>query len=248
MLLAAIGALAPAVDIIGWHPFYQTDPQLPHARSYTADVRAFQAWCRAKGFRGGFCASEWSYGASYPAPTPPNWWGDFVCSEIAKAKYVARLTVQHTALACGSFFCETWGNNYYPMDLTLMRRTFAADPISPQQPQAAYYVMRNLSTALENLQPAEFPFRVEGGPAELEQFGLEQAGERVIALWQPGRAADVCAGTPADLVVAGTYGRVIGYDPLNGTQQDLLVETAGGETCLRGILIKDYPLLVRFLV
>jgi hypothetical protein len=247
MLLAAIRELAPEVDIIGWHPFYQTDPQLPHVLSYTADVRAFQAWCQAQGFRGGFCASEWSYGASYPEPTPPNWWGDFVCSEIEKAKYVARLTVQHTALACGSFFCETWGNHYYPMDLTLMRRTFAADPISPQQPQAAYYVMRNLATALEDLQPAEFSFRVEGGPANLEQFCLERTGERVVILWQPGRAADACAGTPATVVVAGVHNRVVGYDPLNGVQQELLVETAGGETCLRGALVKDYPLLLRFL-
>jgi hypothetical protein len=248
MLLAAIKELAPAVDIIGWHPFYQTDPRLPRALSYTADVRAFQAWCTAQGFHGGYCASEWSYGASYPEPTPPNWWGEFVCSEIAKAKYVARLTVQHTALACGSFFCETWGNHYYPMDLTLMRRTFGADPISPQQPQAAYYVVRNLATALEDLQPADFSFRVAGGPAELEQFGLERAGERVIALWQSGLAADLCAGTPADLVVAGVYSQVTGYDPLNGTQQELLAETAGGETRIRGILVKDYPILLRFKV
>ena len=170
MLLAAIRELAPDVDIIGWHPFYQTDPDKPPVRSYTRDVRGFQEWCRSQGFHGEFCASEWSYGASYPEPTPPNWWGDYVCTEMEKAKYVARLSVQHTALACGSFFCETWGNSYYAMDLTLMRRTFTADPISPQQPQAAYYVMRNLATALENLQPAVFDFRVEAGPVELEHF------------------------------------------------------------------------------
>jgi hypothetical protein len=247
LLLGAIRALATQVDLIGWHPFYQTDPDLPQVRSYTADVRAFQDWCRALGFRGEYCASEWSYGASYPEPTPLNWWGDYVCSEMAKAKYVARLTVQHTALGCGSFFCETWGNSYYAMDLTLMRRTFTADPISPQQPQAAYYVMRNLATALEDLQPARFDFRVEGGPQGLERFALERPGERVVALWQPGRAADLCAGAPVDLVVEGGFRRAIGYDPLNGVEQALELESRAGTVCIRGLLVKDYPILIRLL-
>ena len=247
MFLAAIRELARDVDLIGWHPFYQTDPDLPRARSYTDDVRAFQAWCRGQGFHGGFAATEWSYGAGYPEPAPPNWWGEFTCSELAKAKYVARLTVQHTALACDSFFCETWGNGYYPMDLTLMRRTFSADPISPQQPQAAYYVMRNLATALEDLQPAAFEWRMEGGPADCERFGMARAGERVVAIWQAGRAADDCAGIPADVVVTGAAQRVVGYDPLNGVEQELAYESRDGQTRVPGVVVKDYPLLLRFI-
>ena len=80
-----------------------------------------------------------------------------------------------------------------------MRRTFTADPISPQQPQAAYYVMRNLATALENLQPAAFEFRVEGGPAELRAFALARPGERVVAVWQAGpRRGRSAPASPAD--------------------------------------------------
>ena len=247
MFLGAVRALARDVDIIGWHPFYQTDPDLPRVRSYTADVRAFRRWCQEQGFNGELCASEWSYGASYPDPTPPNWWGDYTCSEIAKAKYVARLTVQHTALACGSFFCEMWGNHFYAMDLTLMRRTFAADPVAPQQPQAAYYVMRNLATALEDLQPATFEWQVTGFPADGERFALERAGERVVTLWQTGRAADECAGTPVDVSVAGASQRVVGFDPLNGVEQDLRFEVADGMTHVRAVMAKDYPVLLRFI-
>ena len=133
------------------------------------------------------------------------------------------------------------------MDLTLMRRTFTADPISPQQPQAAYYVLRNLATALENLQPAVFDSQVEGGPAELEQFALERPGERVVALWQPGRAADTCSGVPADMVVPGPCRQAIAYDPLNGVEQELDMEFVHGSAHIRGVLIKDYPILVRLL-
>lgn len=99
-------------------------------------------------------ATEWGYAANYPATMPPNWWGDFNCSELEKAKYVARMTVIHAALGVGSFFNELWTNTY-PLDISLLRRSFLADPISPMQPSAAYYVVRNLATALERMQLAE---------------------------------------------------------------------------------------------
>ncbi len=245
LFLRAVQELAREVDIVGWHPFYQTDPDETRFRSYAADVRTFQAWCRSLGFRGEYMASEWNVAANYPAPTPPNWWGNYVCSEMQKAKLVARLTTVHTALGVGSFFCETW-SNYYPLDLSLLRRSFAADPVSPQQPQAAYYVMRNLATALADLQPAELKCRLEGGPSSVEMFAMSRPGEHVVTLWQQGRAADVCLGTPADLLVTGLYRRVIGYDPLNGVEQELHTETIDGLTRISGLLVKDYPMLLRF--
>jgi hypothetical protein len=242
--LRAIREFAREVDVISWHPIYQTDPELSRCRTYIEDVRALQSYCAAQGFRGEYMASEWAYGADYPAPAPPNWWGDFVCSEIEKAKYVAQLTVAHTALGVGSFFCTTW-NSYYPLDLSLLRRTFSADPISPQQPQAAYYVMRNLATALDELEPAEFSFRVNGGPEDMVTFALARRGERVLALWRSGRTHDHCAGKPCDVLLDGRYESAIGNDPLNGTAQELRVHAEGDRTCVPGILVKDYPILIR---
>ena len=244
LLLGAVRALAGEVDIIGWHPFYSTDPDSPHFRSYAADVRAFMAWCRARGFRGEFMASEWTMAANYPPPTPPNWWGEYACGELVKAKLVAQLTVLHTALGVGSFFCETW-SNYYPLDLTLLRRGFSADPISPQQPQAAYYAMRNLATALEGLNPAGFAFELNGAPPDLQRFAMARGRERVVAFWRPGRPDDAGAGTPCDLTVDGRYRKAFGYDPLNGTLQALRVRSEGARTVVPSVLVKDYPLLIR---
>lgn len=241
--LGSIPPLAREVDVIGWHPIYQTNPEAPHMAVYPADVRALQAYCRAHGFRGEFMASEWNYGASYPAPTPPNWWGDFVCSEMEKAKYVARLTVLHTALAVTSIFCEQW-NSYYPLDLTLMRRTVAADPISPEQPQAAYYVMRNLATALEGLEPAEFAFTLDGAPESCRAFTLARPGARVLALWQDGLARDHCAGVPCDIVLDRPPRSVTAYDPMNGTEQSLICTPDGAGARIPGVLIRDYPVLL----
>lgn len=244
-ILRAVSQLAPEVDVIGWHPFYQTSPEDPHMDTYAEDVRAFQSYCQGKGFRGEFMASEWTYGASYPPPAPPNWWGEFVCSEMEKAKYIARLSVLHAALGVTSIFCDQW-NAYYPLDLGLMRQTFAADPISPQQPQAAYYVMRNLATALEALEPLDFAYEVPGGQPGLQTFALAREGTRALALWQSGLARDVCPGVPHDVLIEGHPRAATGYDPLNGTERALQLQPEGQFTRVAGILVRDYPVLLFF--
>jgi hypothetical protein len=243
LFMQAVKVLGREVDLIGWHPFYQTDPENRDFRSYVSDVRAFQEYCKRCGFRGEYMVTEWNYAASYPAPATPSWWGPFVASELQKAKYVAQIVVKHTALGITSFFCETW-NSTYPLDLSLLRRTFAADPIYPLGPQPAYYVLRNLATALEYLQPGQIDFNIENGPAEVEAFVLKREGQTVLALWTPGRAEDICPGQSADLFIKGFFSQAIGYDPLNGIEQPLDIEVREGQTLLKGVLIKDYPLLV----
>jgi hypothetical protein len=49
-----------------------------------------------------------------------------------------------------------------------------------------------------------------------------------------------------DLRVAGRHQRVIGYDCLSGCEQELKTETDGDGTLVCGVLVRDYPLLVRF--
>ncbi len=244
--LGAVRAVAKDVDLIGYHPFYQVDPESSQFRSYTADILAFKKWCEAQGFRGDYMATEYNWGASYPAPAKPHWWGSCECSELQKAKYVAQLTTTHTALGIGSFFCEVWANQAYPLDLGLMRRAFSADPISPLQPQAAYYVMRNLATALDGFLPAEISCHVTNGPTDLVCHRMARKGEKALALWLPGKASDDCAGVPVDIQIKGSFSRVVGYDCLNGIEQELRAEAAAGDTIVRGLLATDCPLLIRF--
>ncbi|HEY3376938.1 MAG TPA: hypothetical protein VGL77_05525 [Armatimonadota bacterium] len=244
-MLRAINALARDVDVIGWHPFYQTNPESANRRNYIADVRCLRDYCHALGFTGELMATEWNYAASYPAPTPPNWWGDFECSEIAKAKYVAQITLTHIGLGVASFFCETW-SSYYPLDLTLLRRSFAADPISPQQPQAAYYVMRNLATALEGLAPVDVAYSLQTQRQDITSLVMQRDGEIVVALWTPGLAQDDCVGEPCELTLAGSYRQVFGYDPMNGTEQPLTCVQEEGSIRLPHVRVMDYPILLRF--
>ncbi|MHB1295956.1 MAG: discoidin domain-containing protein [Anaerolineae bacterium] len=243
LYLKATRELASEIDVVGWHPFYQADPDLPQVLSYTADVHALLAWLESVGFHGHCMVTEWNYGANYPPIDGTNWFGDFAPTEIQKAKYVARLHTQHTSLGLESIFCEM-NNSVYSLDLSLLRRSFDADPLSPLQPQAAYYATRNLATALEELEPATWGFEVRTD-RPLEAFAMQGPQDRVLALWFPGRAKDADAGTPLDVVVEGAWANVQGYDPLNGTLQALRPEPCEGGTLLRGVLVRDYPLLLR---
>ncbi len=243
-LLKAVAELATEVDIVGWHPFYQADTENKDFLSYADDIRTIKAWAAKKGFKGEFFASEWNCSANYPAPTPPNWWGSFESTELDKAKYIARLSVLHTAFDISSFFCETW-SNYYPLDLTLLRRSFSGSPVSVLQPQAGYYVMRNLATALEELKSSDFKCRIEGDTSKIECYKMERNNEKVVALWVSGHAKDSFKAVPIQLEFEGDYHSVQGYDCINGVLQELKTEKDGNKTRILGLLVKDYPILIR---
>ncbi len=247
-ILRATRALARDVDEIGWHPFYQTDPE--RLKGYVADVHALRNWLRSVGFRGHCMVTEWNYSALYPPLSDTEsgkaWCGGFRATEIEKAKYVAQVFTRHTALGLESFFCEMYFPHFGVLDLSLLRRSFDADPISPLQPQAAYYVTRNLATMLDGLEPTEFEYTIDGAPDHLETYALESSEGPAIVLWLSGQARDQCKGVRVDIRVKRPYRRTVGYDPMNGAAQELNITQDRGNTLLKGVLVRDWPLIIRF--
>ncbi len=247
LYLAATRELAREVDEIGWHPFYQTDPE--HLQHYTADVRALQQWLRHVGFGGHCMVTEWNYSALYPPLTEQEaqraWCGGFKATEIEKAKYVAQVFTRHTALDLESFFCEMYFPYFAMLDLSLLRRSFDADPISPLQPQAAYYVTRNLATMLDGLEPGALDYSLDGAPPNLEAFALKASDGSALALWISGHAKDHCDGVAVDVHLKSPCRKATAYDPLNGVSQELSVEQIGETSLLKGVLVRDWPLVIR---
>jgi len=247
LILQAMRELAQEVDEIGWHPFYQTDPE--RLADYAADVRALQKWLKGIGFRGHCMVTEWNYSALYPpmdaAASARAWCGGFRATEIEKAKYVAQVFTRHTALGLEAFFCEMYFPQFGVLDLSLLRRSFDADPISPLQPQAAYYVTRNLATILDGLEPGELDYTLDGAPPRLERFSLQSPDGPALALWLGGRAQDRCEGIPVDLHVKARVGKAVAFDPINGVCQELSLAPAGDGVRLRGVLVRDGPLVIR---
>ncbi|MCX6911377.1 MAG: hypothetical protein NTY01_25500, partial [Verrucomicrobia bacterium] len=193
--------------------------------------------------------TEWNYSALYPpltaAEAKRTWCGGFRATEIEKAKYVAQVFTRHTALGLESFFCEMYFSSFAMLDLSLLRRSFDADPISPLQPQAAYYVTRNLATMLDGLESGELDYSLDGAPPNLESFALKSSDGLALALWIGGHAKDHCDGLSVDVRLKAPCRKAIAYDPMNGVSQELSVTRSGDATLLKGVLVRDWPLVIR---
>jgi hypothetical protein len=250
IILQATRGLAREVDEIGWHPFYQTDPE--RLKDYVSDVRALQTWLQTVGFQGHGMVTEWNYSALYPplsdVEAAKAWSGGFRATELEKAKYVAQVFTRHTALGLESFFCEMYFPQFGVLDLSLLRRSFDADPISPLQPQAAYYVTRNLATMLDGLEPGEFEYSIDRPPPRVEAYPLQAPDGPALAIWLGGRAEDRCEGVPVDLRLKVPCRKAIAYDPLNGVSQELRAVQSGDAVLLKGVLVRDWPLIVRLTI
>lgn len=247
LILRATRELAREVDEIGWHPCYQADPE--QWQDYVADVRALQDWLAAAGFRGHCMATEWNYSALYPPLSDVEasraWSGGFRATEIEKAKYVAQVFTRHAALGIESFFCEMYFPQFGVLDLSLLRRSFDADPIAPLQPQAAYYVTRNLATITDGLEPDTLDYALDGAPPNLEAFAMKGPDGPVLILWLGGRANDHCDGVPVDVRLHAPCRQATALDPLNGVSQELIATPTADGGLLKGIIVRDWPLLIR---
>lgn len=192
---------------------------------------------------------EWNYSVLYPRLSDQaaerSWCGSFPATEMEKAKYVAQVFTRDSGLGIESFFCEMYCPTYGLLDLSLLRRSFDADPIAPLQPQAAYYVTRNLATLLDGLEPATFECSFEGAPPNVESFMFTAPDGRALALWQGGRAKEHCARIPVDVRLKSACRQAVACDPVNGVQQDMLIQPVDGGMRIQGVLVGDSPLIIR---
>jgi hypothetical protein len=69
-----------------------------------------------------------------------------------------------------------------------------------------------------------------------------------VAFWLPGEGSDDAPDIKSDAIIPKFKCKEAkGIDVLNGTEQELRISIEGGKTILRGMLIKDYPIMVRLL-
>ncbi|MDO4576214.1 MAG: discoidin domain-containing protein [Planctomycetia bacterium] len=241
-------ALIPLVDVLSWHPHYQPDPESESFLHYAEDVRALKKWAQNLGFRGDFMATEWNMSYNYPdfleIDQKRLWRGKVRATEMEKAKYTAQMYVQDTGLGMPSFFCEMNNPFYGALDLSLFRRTVDTDPLTTLQPEAAYYVVRNLATQMENFQPAAWVAEV---PAleKLRTFAFDLPDGHALALWFAGKASDTTPGVPVDITLPFEVREVVAMEPANGTRQTLKYKVENGKTTLKAVLVSDMPLLLR---
>lgn len=226
------------LDAIGFHPFYQIDPDVPVYRNHRRDVSEFRKEAGRLGFAGQLVASEWTWAASYPLTH--DW-----CTEMTKAKYASQLMAAHNGMDIVSLYVELFQTEKTDWDCSLLRYAVSVDPISCLQPQAIYYAFRNLCTALDGFRASEFPvtFSTE---RELDCYTFKKGEDRImLAAWITGKTVDGIVEVKSDVTIPGfeaKSGRV--FDIFNGTVQDLNIAGSSSETLLKDILIKDYPVII----
>jgi hypothetical protein len=239
--------VAKLVDVMTIHPYYGTPQQSQDYLDYPDYIHNWKSLVESHGFRGEYMASESGWYAPYPKPVHP-FANQPSLSEIVKAKYLAKYMVTNTGLSMTAFWNETWQDQFTYWDGSLMRSTFSADPVCPLQPQPAYYVMRTLSTVLEGAEPEKMTLEFRGVKKQLTSFSFRLPdGSRLAAMWLPGAGSDDAPDLPMDLVVTdANYTQAIGIDLLNGTEQALEIRSEEGSSVMRGLKVKDYPVLIRF--
>lgn len=246
--IRAFAELLSEVDVLGWHPYYQPRPE--ELLAYPADVRALQKWARGKGFQGEFMATEWNMSYNYPDFLPEDeavlWRGKVRATEMEKAKYTAQCYVQDAGLGLVSFFCELHQPFYGALDLSLFRRTVDTDPVTTLQPQAAFYMIRNLATGMDGWKPMEMTYAVEGtfDSKLLRTYSFQTPKGKGLALWLGGKAADETARIPVDLRLPSEVTQVWAIDSLNGLRQELQFQTLEKEILVKKVRINDVPLLI----
>lgn len=188
-------------------------------------------------------ANEIGWLTGSPSRAGLDFWPDV--TELTQAKYLARTYVLNAALGIYTL----WWNLYKDSPLWDWGLLRGGKP----EPRPAYYVLRNLCAMLEAVEAApEVQARVVpdthvNSALDLRCLPLRgDDGATYVALWVTREAADDFTGFEADLWVDGLCpAQVDGLDTLRGTAQPLDWKAEGNGVTLRGLVVQDYPLLVR---
>jgi len=243
--------VAPYMDVFAWQTQnYLWFPEQQSYKEYPLGVREFEQDMKKTGFKGIYMVRENCWCAPYPMPYDKAEkkfpFLDVTMTEIRKAKDMARMFVMNAGLgATVSFWCDTW-NDQDPEDGGLFRNTFSVDPVSPMQPETAYYVLRTLATIMDQTKPSEeLKAEFSKKPGDLYNFNFILPGdEYYVTAWLGGISVDDHHGTKSDVLVKGLKAKkVTGIDILNGITQDLRFTGDRGGTRIGDVMIRDYPFI-----
>jgi len=229
---------ASKIDGLSWHPSNPPD------RAYFSAVREMQKQCREMGFKGRFYADELFFFFSYPSTAA------FPMSELQQGIATMISAVGHSGL---DTLAVTQILNYtgYSGCDSNCRLSWPSEIAVPVQPSVMYYMWRTLATVLDDFHPAEF----QVGFTEEEKllwFTFERGiEERMFAVW----LAHAGASDPNEIVEARSDVSLPGIrakeawvvDLMNGTEQRLMLASSGNGTVIKGLRIKNYPTIIRFI-
>jgi len=216
--------LMSEVDAICWNAMLATSPALPEHRDYYYEypsiARQIKQMAIASGFKGEFGNVGMSWWTTIIETDHPDSWA--YASDILCAKYLARGALLHLG-----------------MDVAI-RVGF----VEPQF--ASYPMVQRLCFIMDGHEAIDLlvEIDIDYEPVAYCAFTCSD-GDRLIALWSDGIAQDEDPGIPATIRIPGlAAGTVTGIDVLHGFEQELAFEIEDGDTVVRDLLVKDYPILI----
>ncbi|MCJ7433818.1 MAG: cellulase family glycosylhydrolase, partial [Anaerolineales bacterium] len=213
--------VAPIVDGISWHPFYDNLPSDPYYQDYPQILQGIKELAASQGFTGEYFADE----ILWRTVTEEGWDGGPPVSRLIAAKYYTRAITEHRGLG---------------VNVTI--NTFFQVPfLAP---------IHNLCDMLAGAEPTDITLSLETNEdanVRYYAFALPN-GDRLVALWTNDEAVEDDPGVSVTLTIPGSSAqKVIGVDVFNGFEQELITGAENGDLVIRDLLVKDYPIILRFL-
>ena len=183
----------------------------------------------------------WADEMNWFAPGEPPTGDQGDQSELTQAKHLARFYTMNAWVGCGAVWWSLYNANGV--------QEWAVVRSADLTPRAAWYAAQYTSTVLDDVRPVHNikPVVLGKKPVDLivKPFSNGQ-DETLIALWRTSFGSDSCRPEPITISVPGlqaTGGELL--DLLYGTRQKAQIVPAADGITLTGLLVGDWPLVVR---
>jgi hypothetical protein len=218
--------IMPLVDVISWHPGAGMSPEpdcycVDYYYEYPSIVQEIKDVSSAHGFEGEFYAAEINWAT--PELQIPGYWQP-IHSNYISAKYYSRGVIMHLGMDVKAGIIS-WGNNPTEENLT-----------------------RNLCTILAGTHSVYLPIEIQSEASNIASYAFSLSnGDYLVAFWTDGVAVEDDPGISATLTLPDfSVGEVWGIDVLYGFEQQVNADTEDGNLVVRDLLVKDYPIILRF--
>jgi len=106
--------------------------------------------------------------------------------------------------------------------------------------------IQNLCNIMGGTNPLTIPIDIQSEAENIKSYSFSLTnGDKLIALWTDGVAADEDPGVKADLTFTNLSGKeVVGIDVLNGYMQSIAVSNENGNLIIQNLIVRDYPLIL----
>jgi len=228
-------AVMPLVDGFSWHGMYGAapsddprgvrQPQTPQMANYWENypslVKEIIDVASSSGFKGEFFVEEMLWRTlSEPHDSEPYGFND-----VAGAKYYARAIIMHLGLNV----------------------TTGLAVVHSKEREQSHAVIRVLSTVMAGAEPTTLSVEIDTEATNIRHYSFSLPnGDRLIALWTDGIAADDDPAVEATVTIPRVSAKkVTGIDVLHSFEQQMITDVQDGNLVIRNLMIKDYPLILR---